>query len=131
MNALPPPRLLAWEITRSCNLYCAHCRASAVYGHCEGELSTAECFSLIDDILSVGKPVIILTGGEPLMRADFFEIAKYAADKGLKVVSGSNGTLVTEEVAARMKAIPIVRLGVSVDFPVRVAKGDAFDIGPR
>lgn len=133
MNVLPPPRLLAWEITRNCNLYCAHCRASAVHGPCKDELSTAECFSLIDDILNVGKPIIILTGGEPLMRADFFEIAKYAADKGLKVVSGTNGTLITEEAAARMKAIPIVRLGISVDFPAARAqdkfrgKAGAFD----
>ncbi len=78
--------LVAWEITRNCNLYCAHCRASAQHGPYEGELSREECFALIEDILEVHSPVLILTGGEPLMRGDFVDIAKYAADKGLRVV---------------------------------------------
>ena len=114
----PKLQLVAWEITRSCNLFCAHCRASAAYGRYEGELSTEECFHLIDEILEVGKPIIILSGGEPLIRQDVLQIAKYAVTRGLKVVMGSNGTLITEETAAKLRDVPISRLGISLDFPI-------------
>ena len=120
----PEPRLVAWEITRKCNLHCAHCRASAESCQDEGELSSQECFALIDDIIGLGRPILILTGGEPLMRDDFFDIAKYAADRGLRVVVGSNGTLITEEIAMKMKEVPIARLGVSIDFPTRELQDD-------
>ena len=113
----PKLQLVAWEITRSCNLFCAHCRASANYGPYEGELSFKECCRLIDQILEVGKPILILTGGEPLLRHDIFEIAQYAVSRGLRVVLGSNGTLITEEVATRLKDVSVSRIGVSLDFP--------------
>lgn len=113
----PKLQLLAWEITRSCNLFCAHCRASAGNKGYPDELSTEECYLLIDQILEVARPIIILTGGEPLAREDVFSIAKYAFDKGLRVVMGTNGTLITEETAAKLKDIPISRLGISLDFP--------------
>jgi heme b synthase len=113
----PRLQLVAWEITRSCNLYCTHCRASAVHGPYEDELSTEECFHLIDEILEVCKPIIILSGGEPLARQDVCQIAEYGVSKGLRVVMGTNGTLITEEMAARVKGIPIPRLAVSLDFP--------------
>ena len=113
----PGLQLVAWEITRSCNLYCRHCRASAAYGHYQDELSTEECFRLVDEILKVGKPIIILTGGEPLIRQDVFSIGKYAVTKGPRVVMGSNGTLITGEMAAKLKDVPISRLAISIDFP--------------
>jgi heme b synthase len=116
-NITPRLQMVAWEITRSCNLFCAHCRSSSTAGAYENELSTEECLHLIDGILEVGKPVIILSGGEPLLRHDLFQIAKYAVEKGLRVVMGSNGTLITEEVAAKLKTIPISRVAVSIDFP--------------
>ncbi len=115
---IPKPNLVAWEITRSCNLFCAHCRSSSTTGAYENELSTGECLRLIDGILEISKPVIILSGGEPLLRQDFFPIAKYATEKGLRVVIGTNGTLITDEVAAKLKTIPISRVAVSIDFPV-------------
>lgn len=114
----PRLQLIAWEITRSCNLFCAHCRASAAYRPYRGELSTGEALQLIDEIVKVGKPVLILSGGEPLLRHDLFQIAEYAVNKGLRVVMGTNGTLITENIAARLKEIPISRIGVSLDFPV-------------
>ena len=77
----PRLQLVAWEITRSCNLYCAHCRASADSGPWEGELATEECYRIIDEILEVGKPIIILSGGEPLAREDVLTIGKYAVNK--------------------------------------------------
>ena len=73
------PRVVAWEVTRSCNLACAHCRASAANGPYEGELSTAECLELVTQIAAAGKPILILTGGEPLLRPDIFEIAEAAS----------------------------------------------------
>jgi len=109
-------RLIAWEITRSCNLSCAHCRAP-VDGYAEDELSTEECLSLIDEFVQVGWPVLILSGGEPLLRRDLFHIASHAAERGLRVVIGTNGTLITEETAARLKEASILRAAISLDFP--------------
>lgn len=113
----PKLKMVAWEVTRSCNLFCAHCRSSSTSGAYEGELSTEECLRLIDGILDVGKPVIILSGGEPLLRPDLFQIARYAVGKGLRMVMGTNGTLVTEKIAAKLKEIPVSRVAVSIDFP--------------
>ena len=120
----PRLQMVAWEITRTCNLFCAHCRAAAAHGPYPDELSTGECYRVIDAILEVGKPIIILSGGEPLMRDDILHIATYAVGRGLRVVMGTNGTLITEEIAARLKDIPISRLGVSLDFPVASFQDD-------
>ncbi len=111
-------QLVAWEITAKCNLFCAHCRGSATPDCIEGELTIQECFDFVDQILKVGHPVLILTGGEPLCRPDFMQIAEYAANKGLRVVLGTNGTLLDDEIAAQLKAVPISRIGISLDFPI-------------
>lgn len=116
-KTVPNPRIVAWEITRSCNLLCAHCRASATSEKYAGELSTKECLSIVDQLKSMGKPMLILTGGEPLERDDFFDIAGYASRKGFRVVTGCNGTLLTPEIAKRMAKIPIARVAISLDFP--------------
>jgi heme b synthase len=113
----PKLQIVTWEITRSCNLFCAHCRSSSTADVYEDELATEECFRLIDEILEVGKPVLILSGGEPLLRPDLFQIAEYAVKKGLRVAIGTNGTLITEEVASKLKGIPISRVAISIDFP--------------
>lgn len=113
----PHLQLVAWEITRRCNLFCAHCRASADGSTGEGELSTEECFRVIDEIAGVGQPILILTGGEPLLRPDVFEIGRRAASRGLRVVLGTNGTLITREMVEALKSVPIARIGVSLDFP--------------
>jgi heme b synthase len=110
-------QVLAWELTKSCNLYCAHCRGSSDDTQYENELSTQECCTLIDQILEVAHPIMILSGGEPLVRKDIFEIARYAVSRGLRVVLGTNGTLITRETASIMKDIPVSRVGVSLDFP--------------
>ncbi|MGO8683128.1 MAG: heme b synthase [Thermoleophilia bacterium] len=119
------PRVIAWEVTRSCNLACVHCRASAVRGPYEGELSTAEALALVDQIAAFASPILILTGGDPLMRADVFDIAVHARQRGLRVVMSPNGTLITPEVAARMHEIGIGRISVSIDFPT-AAEHDEF-----
>jgi len=109
--------MVAWELTRSCNLSCAHCRSSSTGAAYEDELSTEECLKLIDSLAEVGRPVLILSGGEPLLRPDLLEIASYAVGKGLRVVMGTNGTLITEEIADNLNAVPISRVAVSLDFP--------------
>lgn len=107
--------MVAWEVTRSCNLACVHCRASSLHGTYEGELNTDQCFRLLDDIAAVGKPVIILTGGEPLLREDIYDIAAYGNRLGLRMVLATNGTLVTEEVAVKMQKAGIKRVSISID----------------
>lgn len=108
-------RMIAWEVTRSCNLNCAHCRAAASCGPYSGELSTDRCFKLLDEIAAVSSPVIILTGGEPLLRPDIFKIASYGTKKGLRIVMATNGTLVTPAVAKKMIESGIKRVSISID----------------
>jgi len=108
-------RMIAWEVTRSCNLACVHCRASALCGPYAGELDTDGCKKLLDEIAAFSKPVIILTGGEPLLRPDIFEIAAYGNQKGLRMVMATNGTLVTEEIARKLIDVGIMRVSISID----------------
>ncbi len=108
-------RMVAWEVTRSCNLACVHCRASSILGPYNGELNTAACRKLIDGMAAFSQPVVILTGGEPLLREDIFEIASYGTGKGLRMVMATNGTLVSEEIVRRMIESGIKRVSVSID----------------
>lgn len=108
-------RLVAWEITRNCNLSCVHCRASATLGPYTGELDTEACLRLLDQIAETGTPIVILTGGEPLLRPDIFEIAAYGTDKGLRMVMAPNGTLITETSAGQMANAGIRRISISLD----------------
>jgi len=110
-------RMVAWEVTRSCNLACIHCRAASKYGPYPDELTTEQCLHLLDEIAAFSNPVIILTGGEPLLRDDIYEITSYGNDKGLRMVLATNGTLVTEEIAGRMVKSGIKRVSVSIDGP--------------
>jgi heme b synthase len=112
-------RLVAWETTRNCNLACMHCRASATQGPFSGELDTDASFRLLDQIAQIGKPIIILTGGEPLLRTDIFDIAKYGTDKGLRMVMAPNGTLITEESARQIADSGIQRISISLDGATR------------
>lgn len=112
-------RLVAWETTRNCNLSCIHCRASATNGPYSGELDTDQSFRLLDQIAEVGKPIVILTGGEPLLRKDIFDIAKHGDNLGLRMVMAPNGTLITQEVAKKMKDSGIRRISASIDGATR------------
>lgn len=111
----PNLRLVAWEVTRTCNLACIHCRAAAMDRPYPGELSTEECFRLLDDIEAVSRPIIILTGGEPLLRDDIFDIAAYGNEKGFRMTMAVNGTLLTDEKARRMLEVGIQRISISID----------------
>lgn len=109
------PRLIFWETTAACNLKCIHCRASAVDFQSPDDLTTAESFHLLDEISSFAKPVIILSGGEPLVRDDIYDIASYGTSKGLRMCVATNGTQLTLENAQRLKSSGVQRISVSID----------------
>ena len=108
-------RLVAWELTRRCNLNCVHCRAGSERGPYPGELGTDKCLQILDQISKVGKPIVILTGGEPLLREDLFDLAEYGNQIGLRMVMATNGTLLTPEIVERMKSSGIKRVSISID----------------
>ncbi len=108
-------RLIFWELTSGCNLRCIHCRAEADLDRHPDELSTQECLSFIDQVVSLANPILILTGGEPLFRPDIFEIASYAGERGLRVALASNGTMIDDDMADRIVAAGIKRVSISLD----------------
>ena len=118
-----PLRMIAWELTRNCNLSCVHCRASAAAGPHTGELTTNECRRIIDDILVFSSPTVILTGGEPLLRDDIFDIINYGNEKGLRLVIAVNGTLLTREKAGALKDGGIKRVSLSLDGKDKASHG--------
>ena len=121
----PACRLIAWEVTRSCNLACQHCRAEAHPEPYPGELSTAEAKALIDTFPQVGNPIIIFTGGDPMMRPDVYELVAYAHSKGLPCAFSPNGTLLTPETAQKIKDAGVNRCSISIDGP-DAASHDSF-----
>src|SRR6056297_3013088 len=109
------PKWIAWESTQRCNLSCVHCRCSSELTSSAGDFNTQEAFKLIDDICEVSTPVMVLSGGEPLMREDIFEIARYGTSKGLRMCMATNGTLITDAVCAEMKSADIKMVSLSLD----------------
>ena len=109
------PKWIAWESTQRCNLNCIHCRCSSAADAAAGDFTTEEACRLIDDICEVSTPVMVLSGGEPLLRPDIFEIAEYGTKKGLRMCMATNGTLITDEICARMKAAQIRMVSLSLD----------------
>jgi len=111
----PFPRLVAMELTRKCNLNCIQCRALAEFKDYENELSFEEVKRILDEIHTLGPSIIILTGGEPLLREDIYEIASYGSNLGLRTVLATNGTLNTPAVIHKMKDNGIMRISISID----------------
>jgi 12,18-didecarboxysiroheme deacetylase len=107
--------VVVWNVTRACNLNCVHCYSRSTEKTGEKELSTAQAMAVIDDLAEFGSPVILLSGGEPMMRPDLMEIAAYAADKGLRVVLSTNGTLIDRQKAEDLKILGLSYVGVSLD----------------
>ncbi len=112
--------VISWNITQRCNLVCQHCYIDAIRAKASetlpGELSTEECFRVIDQIVEVNpNALLILTGGEPLLRPDVFEIASHASSKALWVVVGTNGVLIEPKVVERMKEADIKGVSLSLD----------------
>jgi len=112
---VPPLRLLFWETTKSCNLQCRHCRAVPASARDPRELTTDESRRLMDQVAEVARPVLVLSGGEPLARPDIFELGAYGRDKGFRVALATNGTLVDDNVARRIRETGFSRVSVSLD----------------
>lgn len=121
----PALRLIFWELTARCNLKCQHCRAEASDECAPGELDTEEILTAVDDIRAAGDPIVILTGGEPLVRSDIFEIAERCVDRFTRVALATNGTLVDAAMAKRIADVGIKRVSISLDG-ARPAVHDAF-----
>jgi radical SAM protein with 4Fe4S-binding SPASM domain len=111
------PHVVAWNLTRRCNLACTHCYISAgPWQSADAELSLAECRRVVDDLLAVNpSPLLILSGGEPLVREDLPELAAYASGSGATVVVGTNGTTLSEARVSMLKAAGVSGVAVSVD----------------
>ncbi len=107
--------VVVWNITRRCNLKCIHCYAQAKDISFADELSTAEGKVLLDDLAAFGVPVVLFSGGEPLIHPDLPELAAYAVEKGMRAVISTNGTLITPEKARILKEIGLSYVGISLD----------------
>jgi len=124
------PHVVAWNLTRRCNLECAHCYiAAGPHESATSELATSECLRIVDELLAVNPaPMLILSGGEPLLRDDLAEIAAYASRRGATVVVGTNGTLLTDERIAALQQAGVRGVAVSIDS-LRPAYHDRFRHG--
>ena len=113
------PLIVSWNVTRKCNLKCSHCYINATSNELNNELTTEEGKNLIDKIAALSRPMLILSGGEPLLREDLFELIRYGTSKGLKMALGSNGYLVTKTIASQLKEAGIKTASISLDssFP--------------
>jgi radical SAM protein with 4Fe4S-binding SPASM domain len=118
------PLVLSYNVTRECNMKCSHCYINATDKKLVDELSTAEAKMVIDQIHQVSSPLLILSGGEPLLRKDIFELIEYGSKKGLKIGLGSNGYLIDDEVAAKLKAAGIATVSISIDSSIPAQHDD-------
>jgi radical SAM protein len=110
------PYIAIWETTRACDLACLHCRAEAIKWRHPLELTTQEGVRLIDQVSQCGKPLFVLTGGDPMKRSDLFELIPYAVQQGLRVAMTPSGTpLMTRRLVTQLKEIGLARLAVSLD----------------
>jgi 12,18-didecarboxysiroheme deacetylase len=107
--------VVVWNITRRCNLRCVHCYAHATNETHREELSTEKGIRLIDDLADFGVPVILFSGGEPLMRKDLTILAEHAVKKGMRAVISTNGTLISKNAARALKEIGLSYVGISLD----------------
>ncbi len=115
-NPYPTPRLVFWETTAGCNLSCIHCRRMTVADQLvPQDLTTQESFTLVDQIAAFARPILVLSGGEPLFRPDIYDIAAHATGRGLIVALATNATLIDAEVARRIKESGVRRVSVSFD----------------
>ena len=121
--------VVVWNITRACNLKCVHCYAHATDLSTSDELTTAEGRALIDDLAAFGVPVLLFSGGEPLVRKDLPELAAYAVEKGMRAVISTNGTLIDRPKAQKLKEIGLSYVGISLDGMEAV--NDRFQGGQR
>ena len=115
MHEILPPYLVSYAITRKCNLKCKHCYSDALDSAAPDELTTSEAKKLLDTVADWGIQLLIIDGGEPLCREDFFEIIKHASAKRMRIVVGSNGALIDVETARKMKQVGVQCVQISID----------------
>jgi heme b synthase len=109
------PKWLAWEVTQRCNLKCVHCRCSSDMASSEGDFTTEEGKKLLKEIADFSKPVVVLSGGEPLLRRDIFDLASYGTSIGLRMCMATNGSLITDEICRKMRESDIKMVSLSLD----------------
>ncbi|OPY37386.1 MAG: pyrroloquinoline quinone biosynthesis protein PqqE [Methanoregula sp. PtaU1.Bin051] len=109
------PRIISWNITLRCPLKCSHCYVGAGTEEPAGVLLTDEALSVIDQIRAVGRPTVVLSGGEPLMRDDLCKIARYGTEQGLRMVMGTSGYFLDRSMAARLRDAGIRAVAISLD----------------
>jgi len=114
-NAGEQRPIVVWNCTRRCNLHCVHCYANSNDSTHVGELSTQEAKSFIKDLSDFRIPVLLFSGGEPLLRDDIFELAIFARELGIRSVLSTNGTLITEKTAQKIKEAGFGEVGISLD----------------
>lgn len=114
-NSAFAPRVIAWESTRACNFACRHCRAQAQKQPDPNELTTQEALNIIDQIADFCKPILIISGGDPLQRKDIFEITSYASKLGIRVVMSPSGSDITPQVIEKMKGSGVKMISLSLD----------------
>lgn len=107
--------VVVWNCTRQCNLNCRHCYANASNQRESGEMDTHAAITFIRDLADFGVPVILFSGGEPLLRKDLFDLADYAQRQGIRTALSTNGTLITQEIASRIKDVSFAEVGISLD----------------
>ena len=114
-NASFVPLVMSWNVTRKCNLKCSHCYINAAKEELRDELTTAEGKKMMDQISEVSRPLLILSGGEPLLRSDIYELIRYGTSKGFRMGLGSNGSLLDMTVAKKLKAAGVKTVSISLD----------------
>jgi MoaA/NifB/PqqE/SkfB family radical SAM enzyme len=107
--------IVVWNVTRTCNLRCVHCYSDSFAQRYPGELTTDQAKGVIDDLAGFGVSALLFSGGEPLTHPELLELMAYATSKGLRVTLSTNGTLIDEDVAAKLKAIRLMYVGISLD----------------
>ncbi len=112
--------VVVWNVTNTCNLECIHCYADAQLGQLKNELTTEEAKKVIDDLAAFNVPVILWSGGEPLMREDLFELIEHANSYGIRSTLSTNGTMITKPMAEKIKAANVSYVGISLDGPKEV-----------
>ena len=119
---MTPPRsaaerrpVVVWNVGRRCNLHCVHCYSDSENRSYSDELTTEEAKVLLDDLADFEIPVLLLSGGEPLLRPDIFELIEYAREHAIRVTLSTNGTLITADVAARLRGLGVSYVGISLD----------------
>jgi radical SAM protein with 4Fe4S-binding SPASM domain len=115
MPPVQPPRIVSWNVTFRCPLRCSHCYSNSGERTLPGELGTVEGRDLLDQLAEAGTGVVVISGGEPLLREDIFALARHGTERGLRMAMGTSGVCITDEVAGKLRDSGIRKVAVSLD----------------